>query len=174
MPSFDGDFLDAFTSIDERLVSMHKTLREIADQDSQSTKVKRDDGVTPIPRKKESIDYTVALSPGETKSAVRTMPFSGFADGFVGGWVDGSDLSVGVKLFDNNGGSVYFPPGQAEYAAYNDFTYEFPVSFPIEKDQEIAVEFVNNKNVTIPVNGALNTYKKLPSETMKEIRARLL
>lgn len=169
----DG-LIDGFTSIDDRLKSIHTTLKQIADSDKESTEVKRKDGVTPLPRKKESVDFTTAIQGNSTKTVVNTMPFTGFVDGIVGGWVDGADLSVGFKVQDNEGGTVYFPSGDAEFAAFNDFTYEFPVSFPIQKDQEIAVTYKNNKSATIPINGVVNAYKKLPNESVEEMRLRLL
>ncbi|MFB6215376.1 MAG: hypothetical protein ABEJ72_00160, partial [Candidatus Aenigmatarchaeota archaeon] len=86
-------------------------------------------------------------------------------------WPDGADLFVGVRIVKN--GQQMYPTGDDDYAAFNDFTHEFGVSFPIESGDEIVAEFENNKDSDVPINVSLESEKKFSFETMEEIRERL-
>jgi hypothetical protein len=180
-PNGDESFLDSITSIDNRIADVREEVTEIRRVAQDSVDVASpigNKGSAPIergvPRRKRSIDLTANVPSRGTQTEKEGMPFDGFVNGIIAGWPDGADLKVGVKVINNRDGNVYFPTGDDDFAAYNNFTNMFPVSFPIQKDEEIAAKFKSNKSINdVPVNVTLQAYRKLPSESMEEIRRRL-
>lgn len=176
----DDTFLDSLTTIDEHLERNNKVLddvllalQEVIDIGGEGLPAAEGEGGGGIPRKKESIDLTAKVPSNDGAKDKETMPFDGFVNGIIGGWPDGSDLSVGARVVNDETGTVYLPSGDDEYASYNDFTTVFPVSFAVEEGDVIASEYKNNKSHPVPINITLQLYGLTPTESIQEVKTRL-
>lgn len=159
---FDGGLLDRFTSIDERLdrtgdalVDVAETNRAVANALSQltgeqiETPTKNDrplvadaviepqlaDGVT------EPGDYG-----GNTAEQTLTMPSSGTVTRITPVFPQGANQSIGIGVDGtDNENLVPFGPAGVNYLALDDKAPDFTLDYAVNKDEELTVRFINER-----------------------------
>lgn len=168
MPHPNDKLLDRLTDMDEILV--HDILPEVQDINDgiNSLHQLEGGGVTTlreaVPREKDTKDLSKKLDPGEDASRVGKVPFDGWVTGFICGWPDGAAQNAGIGLYHNSEGTKFFPEGEDDYAAFNDWNHRFPVTFPVEKGEELEVKFKNENTSEMPLNALVVFHRAFPDE----------
>lgn len=166
----DEAILDRLTDMDEILV--HDVIPELQDINDGIGDLHQLEGggVTTLrearPRNKKVTDLSKLLEPEEEASRVAKVPFDGWVVGFICGWPDGAAQNAGIGLYHHSEGTKFFPEGDDDFAAFNDFNHQFDVTFPVEKDEELEVRFNNTNTAQMPLNALIVFHRAFPDETV--------
>ncbi len=128
----------------------------------------------PEPRVRRTIDLSAQLAPfrnepGEDQiehdgGRTAEAPFDGWITSFICGWPEGAEQNTGIGLRHDPEDTVYFPSGQDNFAAFNDFNNAFEVVIPVEKGEEFRADFLNKNSTPMPVNALIEFSKAYSHE----------
>ncbi len=160
----DKTLLDDLTNIDNILSQVRDILKEVRNElGNIEPKIVSDRLVIEegVPRESYQLEMSMLVDPGETESETREMPFDGWVDGFIVGFPDGTDQSVGLRLEDDDTGTQYFPRNREDnYFAANDYSDNLDLAFEIEEGQKLTAELKNNDSMNEHFINVMVTVKR--------------
>lgn len=144
----DASFLDSLTSIDDILRQSYDRLSEISEEISNLDPRLIADNIEVYPQQHEvskQLEMSTLVPAGDTAIKKREVPYDGWVDGYVVGFPDGTEQSVGLGLVDDKTGKRHFPSNpEDKYFAANGFTTEYNLTFEVDEGDVLATEFANN------------------------------